>query len=154
VFYHFPRALDFHKNSRATISQNQSSSNVYQGSPASEVLMMQETLLRIPHLPAKEYRKGQERGVLQDSSAREQVVLFVWLIRKTQFATVLSSAASALTSLDNVSRYTSMSTGRSSVMLSPNIRDVFRIDWRTTPSLGNTLVWQRARQALCVPVCD
>jgi hypothetical protein len=69
---------------------------------------MQEVLPQIPHLPAKERRKGQGKGLLQDSSAKEEAILFVWLIRKTQFATVLSNAASALTSLDNVSRYMSM----------------------------------------------
>lgn len=58
---------------------------------------MQETLPRTPHLPAKERPKGQEKDLLQDSSAKEQAFTSVWLILRTQLATVLSNAASALT---------------------------------------------------------
>jgi hypothetical protein len=80
-------------------------------------------VLRTSHLPAKEHRKDQGKGLLQDSSAEKDVYLlcfiYVFNTESIQFAT-----ASALISLDNVSRYKMITLSRgSSMMFSLSIRD-------------------------------
>ena len=67
------------------------------------VMVMQETLLRTPHLPAKERRKGRGKSLLQDSSAKKQVFLFlsISLINSIQrLQNILSTKPRGLTMAD------------------------------------------------------